>query len=277
MQISNKHELKQILETQKNWAFVPTMGALHEGHLSLIRQAKEKYQHVICSIFVNPTQFNRLEDYQKYPKTLEDDLFLLKKEACDLVFTPNLEEIYANNEIKINKNYDFGNLEKVMEGKMRPGHYQGVAHIVRVLLEIIQPQALYLGEKDFQQIAIIKKMLEIEKMLIPVHIGSTVRERSGLAMSSRNRRLSEKGLEIAENIYKILTFSQKNKGLNPKDLLKKVKEEANQIPEMIWEYIEIHPEDELERVVETWEKDKNYRIFCAALIENVRLIDNILL
>ena len=276
MLVHQQEDLNLALAKHKHWAFVPTMGALHAGHLSLIKQAKAAYSGVVCSIFVNPTQFNNPVDYEKYPVHLEQDLQLLATENCDLIFAPTVSEIYPKGLQVALKQYNLGPLEQVMEGKMRPGHYQGVAHVVRILLEKVRPAVLYLGEKDFQQIQVIRKMMELENIHIPIQMADTVRANSGLALSSRNARLSPKGLEIAAHLHQILLYLKENKMQIPiNDLLEKAKEKLQNFPEISLEYLEIHPELDLSQPVFQWQTNVNYRAFIAANIENVRLIDTL--
>ena len=207
--INTVAEYKDFLSAtdKKQTGFVPTMGALHRGHLSLVRKALSENDLTVVSIFVNPKQFNDKKDFEKYPRTLEKDLELLKNEKCDIVFVPKTDDIYNNYDgIKI----DFKGLDKIYEGKFRPGHFQGVVDIVYRLFEIVKPDNAYFGEKDFQQLAIIKLM--VKQFNLPINIVSCeiVREKSGLAMSSRNERLTEEQREIASFIYKTMIFIKEN-------------------------------------------------------------------
>ena len=189
----------------KTIGFVPTMGALHHGHLQLIRRSCKENDITGCSIFVNPIQFNNPEDLAKYPRTLEDDVAMLEKEACDLVFVPSVEEMYPE---PVREKYDFGDLENVMEGKYRPGHFNGVAVVVKKLLDIFEPDKAYFGEKDFQQLRIIQALVKMEKMPVEIVPCPTIRENDGLAMSSRNRRLSPEDRIIAAEIYRTLQLAK---------------------------------------------------------------------
>ena len=195
--------INQLRTGNLNIGFVPTMGALHQGHLSLIDEAKEKTDIIITSIFVNPTQFDNKEDLVKYPNTIESDIKLLEKQAkCDILFCPNANEMYQDS--ISSDHYDFGGIENQMEGKFRKGHFDGVATIVKKFFEIVNPDFAFFGEKDFQQLEIVKKMVEIEKLNIQI-IGCPIfREKDGLAMSSRNIRLNESQRNDAPTIYKIL-------------------------------------------------------------------------
>jgi pantoate--beta-alanine ligase len=187
--------------------FVPTMGALHNGHISLVAESKKNNLFTVCSIFVNPTQFNDPRDYEKYPITLENDILLLEQSGCDILFVPPVKEIYPDGTMQL-KHYDLGYLEKVLEGQYRPGHFQGVCMVIDKLLNIVNSGNLYLGQKDYQQCMVIKKLVELtgrEKSLT-VNICPTLRETDGLAMSSRNMRLGEEERKRAATIYKVLLF-----------------------------------------------------------------------
>jgi len=253
--------------------FVPTMGALHEGHLSLIKQAKKENDVVVVSIFVNPTQFNKEEDLINYPKTIDTDLSLLKSVYCDIVFTPTAEEIY-NNKIQ-SQIFNFDGLEHQMEGKFRDGHFDGVGTIVKRLFEIVLPHKAYFGEKDFQQLQIIKKM--VQKNQIPVKvIGCDIfREKDGLAMSSRNARLTKEHREIAPFIYKTLTKAKKEFGTkNALEVVNLVENEFKKQPLLELEYFEIADEETLQPIKNKDQKQK-YRAFIAVFAGEIRLIDNI--
>jgi len=184
--------------------FVPTMGALHHGHLALIERALKECEQVACSIFVNPTQFNQAQDLQHYPRTEEKDLQLLLEVGCHLLFLPTIEEIYPEGPENAPNPFVFGELEKVMEGAHRPGHFRGVAQVVSRLLEIVQPHALYMGQKDYQQTLIVRSMLEQMNSPVQLVVCPTVREEDGLAMSSRNLRLSAEQRALAPEIYRAM-------------------------------------------------------------------------
>ena len=277
MQVFDTENALQLYKktTKGSWGFVPTMGALHEGHLALLRTAQERHEHTICSIFVNPTQFNNPEDFAKYPQTLEKDLKLLEQQGCTAVFIPSISEIYPENFIQ--KKYELGILEKVMEGEMRPGHYQGVANVVHILLQKTRPNELFLGEKDYQQIQVIKRMMELEGWSIPIYVVPTVRTKTGLAMSSRNLRLSEKGLKQAAALFHVLQMfsSRALTGGVDRCLAQAKVQLIEQHGFEAVEYLLIFEENNLEKQIKILEKNKKYRIFAAAIIENVRLIDNL--
>ncbi len=266
--------IKELKNNSLNIGLVPTMGALHHGHLSLIARAVEENDYVVVSIFVNPTQFDNAEDLKKYPRTLERDLSLLKVYTKQLiVYIPKAEDIYEKN--ITSETHQFDGLENEMEGANRPGHFDGVGTIVGKFFEIIKPTKAYFGEKDFQQLQIIRKMVEkknfgIEIVGCPIH-----RETSGLAMSSRNERLSEKAKADATFIYQtLLQAQQKFEHLSIHDLKNWVENQFANHPNLSLEYFEIADEDSLQSA-EKKVKNQKYRGFVVAHIENVRLIDNI--
>lgn len=273
--LKSKKTLIDYVERQremgKKIGFAPTMGALHEGHLSLYKAAKKENDEVISSIFVNPTQFNNPDDFQKYPKTLEKDLELLEKAGVDAVYVPNVEEMYPDG--LNSKKYDFDGLENEMEGKYRPGHFDGVGTIVEELFRQVQPHNAYFGEKDYQQLAIIKKMVEKTKLPVKIHGVPTLREEDGLAMSSRNVRLTETQRKDATIIYETLTkVKEWFKVLSVEEIKLRVLEIfRNSNFEL--EYFVIADEKTLKET-DYFYKDKNYRAFIVAYADTVRLIDN---
>lgn len=254
--------------------FVPTMGALHRGHISLVKLARQENDIVICSIFVNPIQFNNPEDLLKYPRTLEADMAMLREAGCDAVFAPSAQEMYPEPENSI---YDFGMLDKVMEGKFRPGHFNGVAIVVRRLLQITHADVAYFGEKDFQQLTIIRKMVEMLSLPVRIVSCSIIREPDGLAMSSRNQRLLPEERAVAPLLYAVL---QRNavqySSLSPAKLQQKIIAEIEQNPLFRVEYVEIVDMDTL-RTISTWTDSKHIIVCLAAFLGQVRLIDNLVL
>lgn len=272
---STKSIKEHLLSYQKTNAigFVPTMGALHQGHLSLISQAQIKNDVVVVSIFVNPTQFNNPDDLLKYPRTIEADLQLLQAVNCDVVFIPSVDELYTNT-LKVEQ-FDFGGIEFEMEGKFRKGHFDGVGTVVKKLFEIIQPNNAYFGEKDFQQLQIVKKLVEITK--IPVNIiGCKIyRESDGLAMSSRNVRLNLEQRKAAPFIYQTLLQTKEKFGIISVDAIKQwVEKQFTNHPYFKLEYFEIACENSLKPIDECIKKH-NYRAFIAVFADDIRLIDNI--
>ena len=257
----------------KSVGFVPTMGALHQGHLSLIEQARYENDIVVASIFINPTQFDNQEDLLKYPKTLESDLNRLKEAGCDFVFVPTVKEIYSE-QVEA-KNFDFGGIEFEMEGKFRSGHFDGVATIVKELFEIVNPTIAYFGEKDFQQLQIIKKLVELEELSITIKGCPIYREKDGLAMSSRNMRLSDDQRKVAPFIFNILTKArEKFKTQNIEKISEWVENQFKNHPLLDLEYFLIADENSLKPSIYK-EISKNYRAFIAVYAGKIRLIDNI--
>jgi pantoate--beta-alanine ligase len=251
---------------------VPTMGALHQGHASLVERCVADNKISIVSLFVNPTQFNNKEDLKHYPRTPEKDHELLERLGVDYVFSPSVEEMYPEEDKRV---FDFGQLDKVMEGEFRPGHFNGVAQIVSKLFDIVEPDNAYFGEKDFQQLAIVKDM--VRQLQMPVNIIGMpiVRESSGLAMSSRNQRLSEEQKKNASEVYKVLNESKLmiDKFI-PYKLINYVSESINKVSGLKVEYFQIVDGDNLQPVT-SW-SDSDYIVGCIALFcGEVRLIDNI--
>ncbi|MFS4492473.1 pantoate--beta-alanine ligase [Maribacter sp. 2308TA10-17] len=274
-----KKELDAILSSfnsTNNLGFVPTMGALHKGHIALVRKAVSENKNVVVSIFVNPTQFNNKEDLKKYPKTLESDISLLKKVSDSIcVFAPSVAEIYSNS-IKTNV-YNFDGLDKVMEGEFRDDHFNGVGTVVETLLNLVKPDRAYFGEKDFQQLQIIKKMVDLKKIPVDIIGCPIVREPNGLAMSSRNERLSKAMRKEAALIYKILKAAKKKFGTKSANyILEWIEKQFQEHTEFDLEYVTIADVDTL-TPIQKKEKNTKYRAFIAVYAENVRLIDNIAL
>lgn len=260
----------------KSIGFVPTMGAIHPGHLSLLQYALKENQIVVVSIFVNPTQFNNSEDLEKYPRTLERDVKQIEQLSDQIIiYAPEVDDIYEGNTIAQKFSYD--GLENEMEGANRPGHFDGVGTVVKKLFEIIQPNKAYFGEKDFQQLQIVRKMVEINNMKTEI-IGCPVfREENGLAMSSRNERLSETAKQKAGLIYKILTEAKNRfQESTLSEIILFVSNSFAKDPDFTLEYFIIADEDSLESATKK-EVEKKYRGFIVVHIENVRLIDNIAL
>lgn len=277
--IKTKKELKKKLKElsgKGNLGLVPTMGALHKGHSSLIKRALLENAQVIITIFINPTQFDDVEDLKKYPNTLIEDLELIKNISTTiLVFAPSIKEIYDDS--IVSKTYDFHGLDKVMEGEFRDNHFNGVGTIVEILLRLIIPAKAYFGEKDFQQLRIIQKLTKIQKLPVQIIGCPIVREPNGLAMSSRNERLVPELRLKAGFIYETLKTARQKFGT---DSVLKVKEWVNKEfihhPDFKIEYFEI---TDVETLTPAKRKVKNikYRAFIAVFANDVRLIDNIAL
>jgi pantoate--beta-alanine ligase len=269
-----KRHLLITTDGTKTVGFVPTMGALHEGHLSLIQKSILENEITVMSIFVNPTQFNNLSDLQNYPRTLEADVEKLRQISnAILVFAPSIEDIYQGKTIA--QHFDFDGLELEMEGKHRPGHFDGVGTIVKRLFEIVQPTRAYFGEKDFQQLQIVKKMVEKNHLKVSV-IGEPIfREPNGLAMSSRNERLSIVQREKAAFIYQILQEAKSQFGTkNAIEVTNWVEKEFKNNANFKLEYFEIADEITL-KSMQYKEPNKQYRAFIAVFMNDVRLIDTI--
>ncbi len=255
---------------------VPTMGALHEGHLFLIQEAQKDCDRVVVSIFVNPTQFNDPKDLSKYPRTLNEDLAAIEKIGDEiLVYTPNVEEVYPNG--AVSETFDFGSLSKYMEGQFREGHFEGVGSVLKRLFELVKPQKAYFGEKDFQQLAVVKKLVTITGQDVDIVGCETYREANGLAKSSRNKLLSEKEKLQASIIYKCLNLTRKNFGIKPISEIKKIVKATFESSKLFkLEYFEIAADDDLVPTNDI-DADKTYRAFIAAYCNGVRLIDNMAL
>ncbi|WP_405384571.1 pantoate--beta-alanine ligase [Maribacter sp. LLG6340-A2] len=277
--IKTKNDLRAELDKidkELSLGFVPTMGALHEGHVSLIKRAAEENNHVVISIFVNPTQFNNSEDLEKYPKTLDNDINLISTVTNDaIVFAPSVTEIYEKD--VTHKLYDFDGLDKVMEGEFRDNHFNGVGTIVEKLLRLVSPNKAYFGEKDFQQLRIIQKMTELQHIPVEILGCEIVREKNGLAMSSRNERLSDAIRLKAAFIYETLkTAKQKFGTENVVSIKNWVNKAFEQNVDFQLEYFEITDSATLTPAKKKHNNIK-YRAFIAAYAENVRLIDNLAL
>lgn len=267
--------LTQMREKGNTIGYVPTMGALHPGHISLITNSKNTNHITVSSIFVNPTQFNDPKDFEKYPVTLEKDITILEQAGCDILFLPSVADMYPT-AFKNLQQYDLGYLETVLEGKYRPGHFQGVCQVVHRLLQIVEPDNLFLGQKDYQQCMVIKKLIELVKLKVNVIVCATLREDDGLAMSSRNMRLNKQEREKAVKIYDTLAFLKRE--IKP-GYIEDIKERALQYLAAEGfkpDYVTIASADNLE-LIEYWDGKENIVALIAAYLNEVRLIDNILL
>lgn len=253
------------------------MGALHEGHLDLIRQAKKQYDRVICSIFVNPTQFNDPADLAKYPRTIEKDLEALALTGADFVYFPEVSDVYPPNSSP--ETYQFGTLESVLEGAHRPGHFEGVGMVVARLLRITEPDGLFLGEKDYQQCMVLKSLLQQMQWdtKVQLHICATRRESNGLAMSSRNQRLSEEGKKQAALLYEIMnSCKDRYQQFSPDQLSDWAIHSLEAQGNIRAEYFSFADATHLQPV-QNWNESPSVRVLVAAWVEDVRLIDNALL
>jgi pantoate--beta-alanine ligase len=267
--------LTRMKEKGNTIGYVPTMGALHQGHISLINNSKKTNLITVSSIFVNPTQFNDPKDFEKYPVTLEKDIAILEQAGCDVLFLPAVKAMYPTGFSNLQQ-YDLGYLETVLEGKYRPGHFQGVCQVVHRLLQIVEPDNLFLGQKDYQQCMVIKKLIELVKLKVNVIVCATLREDDGLAMSSRNMRLDKQEREKAVKIYDSLAFLKRE--IKP-GYVEDIKERALQYLTAEGfkpDYAAIASADNLE-LIEYWDGKENIVALIAAYLNKVRLIDNMLL
>ena len=274
--ITTKKAIREQVEAckklDKTIGFVPTMGALHEGHASLVRKSVEENKVTFVSVFVNPTQFNNKEDLEKYPRNIQRDAELLASLGVDFVFAPSPEEMYSEEEMNTTFDFDFAGLDQVMEGKMRPGHFNGVVQVVSKLFKLVEPDRAYFGEKDFQQLAIIRRMVEVMKFDIKIVGCPIVREQSGLALSSRNERLSQEEKQTAVNISHILFESRQLKESQTVGQVENwVIEQINRVEGLTVEYYQIVDQTTLQPA-----KDFTNAIGCVTVYCGpVRLIDNV--
>ena len=279
MIIENKiKNVEEIIKKNKilgnKICLIPTMGSLHKGHISLVKEALKMGEMVWVSIFVNPTQFNELDDYKKYPRSLKDDILKLKKLSHKIcIFSPSTKEIYTN-KVK-SDDFDFGFLESMMEGKFRPNHFNGVATIVTKLFEIFIPDYCFFGEKDYQQVVIIKKIIETNFKETKMIICDTIREKNGLAISSRNCFLSKKKFMESAIIYKMLVFARNNiNKINFRLLENIIAKKINDISGFELEYLDFRDANSLKKI-STINSKKHIRAFICVKVNGIRLIDNI--
>lgn len=270
-----KH-VAEALNKKMQVGFVPTMGALHQGHIALIERCVKENDFSVCSLFVNPTQFNNPEDLKNYPRTEEADLKMLDRVKCSLVFIPTVEEMYPDNKLL---ELDFGELEKLMEGKFRPGHFKGVATVVYKLFSMVKPHKAYFGEKDFQQLMVIRQMVKQMNMPVEIIPCPTVREPDGLAMSSRNVRLTTEERKAAPVIYQSLKRALQDfkSGKEILEIRKNVRDMIEEKKLFTLEYFELARVDAAEGTISILEKNdsaENVRAFIAVNASTVRLIDN---
>ncbi len=266
--------LEKIASKNVSIGFVPTMGALHKGHIELINRAKQQCNFVVCSIFINPAQFNNKTDFEKYPVTIENDILLLEENETDVLFLPSVNEIYPEG-TNVLQHYNLGYLENILEALYRPGHFQGVCNVVDHLLNIVKPQKVFFGQKDYQQTLVVKVLMQHFHPRIKMIVEETMRENDGLAMSSRNMRLSNSARKKATAIYQALQFIKQN---IPNKNLDELKHEAasiiinNGFSKI--DYVEICDAESL-LPVNDLHQHKNLIALAAAFIDDVRLIDNL--
>ena len=254
--------------------FVPTMGALHKGHISLIERSKKENKLTVCSIFVNPTQFNNPEDFKKYPITIENDIDMLEKWGCDILFLPEVNEIYPPHFTKLY--YDLGYLETLLEGKYRPSHFQGVCQVVNRLLDIVLPDKLYLGQKDYQQCMVITKLVELKGYNTSIIICPTLRETDGLAMSSRNLRLDAAQRKLSVKIYETMMLVKREIKKGPLTDLKIKAIKNLTTAGFKVDYVEIADATTLS-LEEDWNGTKKLVVLIATYLNDIRVIDNMVL
>jgi len=267
--------LREQVKQGKNTGFIPTMGALHTGHMRLIKASRELTDITICSIFVNPAQFNDPTDFEKYPISIEKDIEMLAKAGNDVVFLPSVEEMYPDGKTNL-ETYELGPLETLLEGKYRPGHFQGVCQVMSRLLHIVKPMHLFMGQKDFQQCLVVQRLIEIIQLPVEFHAVPTIREADGLAQSSRNRRLNADQRKNAAAISKSLLYIRDHLSAgDPRDVIltaRKRLEEAH----FKTDYIEIAQARDLQPI-HSWNGEEKAVVLIAAFQGDVRLIDNMLL
>ena len=271
--ISEIRRYISAISDQKTIGFVPTMGSFHEGHISLIKKCVEKNKESICSLFVNPKQFNEKEDYENYPYDLEKDIKIISKTKCNVLFAPSKEEIYPQN--NITKKYDFDGIEKILEGERRPGHFNGVGIILEKLFDLIKPYNVYFGEKDFQQCVIVNKLIKRKFKEINLFTCETIRDKQGLALSSRNKLLSFEEKQASYLIYESLINAKKN--YNKISIEKNKKNIYNKLNshELIKvEYVDIRKKNNFE-VLNDFDTKNQVIILVAVKVGKIRLIDNI--
>jgi pantoate--beta-alanine ligase len=272
-------DLKDLLQHEKSKSsqtgFVPTMGALHDGHLSLLSRSVKENQKSVCSIFINPTQFNDVKDFEKYPVTLERDIPLLEKNGCDILFLPSVKEIYPDG-LTSAVHYNLGFLETILEGKYRPGHFQGVCQVMHRLLDIVRPDNLYMGRKDYQQCMVVNRLIELSGFDTKLHLCPTLREADGLAMSSRNLRLQPDDRQKASTLFHALSYLKAQ--LKPGSLEMIRKNAMAMLDEKGFktDYLAIADANTLEPT-DHWDGSQNLVALVAAVINDVRLIDNMLI
>ncbi|MGK9126901.1 pantoate--beta-alanine ligase [Olivibacter sp. SA151] len=275
--IALKAHLSAFGSKDKTIGFVPTMGALHEGHLTLIEHSKRATDITVCSIFVNPTQFNDPADLEKYPRPIEKDVALLQSVNCDVLFLPTVEEMYPPNDEPWF--FDLGRLDKIWEGAKRPGHYQGVTQVVYKLFDIVKPSIAFFGQKDFQQCMVIQYMVDKLHLPLRLQIVDTVRDADGLAKSSRNVRLSSNGRKQALSLSKALFMIKQafEKGTGPLQAKEEALSFLDKVEGVELEYFAICNSSDLSEIDREQQDLRPLVVILAAWVDGVRLIDNIVL
>lgn len=275
--VKSKADLAATLQYERSAnakiGFIPTMGALHEGHISLIKSAKQAADTTVCSIFVNPTQFNDPKDFEHYPVTIEQDIAMLTDAGCDILFLPTVAEMYPDGTASL-ESYELGYVETVLDGAARPGHFQGVAQVMSRLLDAVQPDNLYMGQKDYQQCMVVKQLLGLRTGQTKIHFVPTMREPDGLAMSSRNRRLNEGQRALAGLLYQCLVSVEAQNGIKPFAVVKKECLDLLEHKGFKADYVTLADADTLE-ILEDYDASRNMIALIAAFIGDIRLIDNL--
>ena len=266
--IFNKKKLISFINKERNLGFVPTMGAIHKGHISLIKKSIKQCDKTIVSIFINRPQFNKKSDYIKYPKSLKKDIFILKKLKIDYLYIPTTNQIYPDG---VSKNIKIHSFEKILCGKNRPGHFKAVVDVIDRFIKIIKPRKIYFGEKDMQQLIIIKDFIKKNYVKIDIIGCKTIREKYGIAYSSRNFLLSNKEKSIASKIYRLL-INKKNKVIKNKISLNLVKRKILELGASKIDYIKIL---DINKIIKPYKKKYKYKIFISYYLRSTRLIDNI--
>ena len=266
--IKSKNKLKKFIWNEKNLGFVPTMGAIHLGHISLVKKCISQCDKSIVSIFINPSQFNKKSDFQKYPRVLKRDISILKKLKIDYLYLPSVSQIYPNGQ---NNNIKISSLGKKLCGKFRPGHFEAVADVIDRFIKIIKPKRIYFGNKDMQQLKIIEHFVEKNHVKTNVVGCKTIREKNGVACSSRNFLLSLKEKMIASKIYKLIVNKKQNL-INNKISLRTIKRKISTLGATRTDYIEIL---NINKLIKPYKKNNKYKIFIAYYLGTTRLIDNI--
>lgn len=265
--IRDKNKLLRLIQNDKNLGFVPTMGAIHKGHVSLIRKSIRQCNKTVISIFINKPQFNQKKDYKRYPRNLKKDISILKGHKIDYLYLPKSKDIYPR---EINKKIKISSLKKILCGKSRPGHFEAVVDVIDRFIKIIKPKKIYLGEKDFQQLKILEDYIKKNKIKTKVINCKTVREKNGIAFSSRNALLNIQQKNRASKIYKLI-YKSKNKLIKKKITINSIKKQITLIGAKI-DYLEVR---DVNKFIKPFKKNKKHKVFVAYYLDTIRLIDNI--
>tara|TARA_B100000029_G_scaffold516269_1_gene628285 strand:- start:3252 stop:4061 length:810 start_codon:yes stop_codon:yes gene_type:complete len=266
--INNKNKLIKLIQSKRNLGFIPTMGAIHDGHLSMIKKASNQCTETIVSIFINKPQFNCKNDFLSYPRLLKKDISILRKSKVNYVYLPKTDEIYPNG---YNKKIKISSFKKRLCGKFRPGHFESVVDVIDRFIKIIKPKRIYFGEKDMQQLKIVEDFIKKNKIKTKLIACKTIRDKNGVALSSRNLLLTKNQKLIASNIYKLIS-REKNNLIKNNKLLKKIKKNIYKFGIDKMEYIKIV---DINKIIKPYRKKNKFRIFLSYYLGKTRLIDNI--